>query len=466
MLVSCPWSVSLANQESTTAENQFRAFHRIRLLFAPHRVMRCALFFILAMLFSPGATAAESETDLPLYKTTLLELFDTAGEILYLIDPDSVMAIADSVEQLDQVTNEQLQTVFMDAVPLEDLQQHLQNLEPHLSAVRYLDQMDDVEIPPIDISPAVCEIASPAGAYAAQTVASVFEIIVAAQKYICLETVLGENVAIACTSFDLVRVAATSVAQEQNYCLAQQNLARNKAVLDLTRGIGEHLNTFVDEETLSSRASQAALDSAQSDFDDIQSDTQDIQAALDSGYSQLDSQSAALMAAVSDLGNDLTGLASLLNDINFRSSVNLAFLDDASLRVADLQQRASDIQIDVESILDMAVDVNTASSQLSNTLESEWTRQQRDRIAADLGNAESDSPGHALPSSAGGELELAREIVINAIFSLQALGSVDTSQALALVGKADMNYNSGNYPLAYQQFKQAYQSLDGLVEGR
>jgi hypothetical protein len=237
-------------------------------------------------------------------------------------------------------------------------------------------------------------------------------------------------------------------------------------VLDLTRGIGDHLNTFVDEVTLTSRASQAALDIAQSDLDEIQSDTQDIQAALDSGYSQLDSQSAALMAAVSDLGNDLTGLASLLDDINFRSSVNIAFLDDASLRVADLQQRAQDVEGDVESITALVADVNTAGTELSAVLETEWSRQQRDRIAADLGNTQASNPEHALPFSAGGELELAREIVINTIFSLQTLGSVDTSQALNLVGQADVSYNAGQYPQAYQLFKQAYQSLDGLVEAR
>lgn len=425
-----------------------------------------SLAILLTLAYSAGTPAAEPETDTAHYRTTLLELFDTAGEILFVADPNSAEAIAASVDQLDQVTEEQFQTVFIESLPQEQLDQHLLDLAPHLAAVRNLDEMDGIDIPTITVEPSECESANPGVALGAQTVASIFEIIVGSQKFICLQEVLGENFALACTAFDIVRATASSVAQGENFCLAQKNLARNKAMLDLTQGIGEHLNTFVDETTLTSRASQDALDAAQNDFNDIQSDTQDIQSSLDSGYAQLDAQTSALTMAIADLGNDLNGLASLLNDISFRSTVNLAFLDDASERVADLQERASDIQTDVETILTMVGSANETGSQLSTVLQNEWTRQQRDRIAADLGNTNANNPGHALPSSAGGELELAREIVINAIFGLQALGGVDTSEALSLVGAADDSYNTGQYAKAYLTLKQAYQSLDGLKEAR
>jgi len=425
-----------------------------------------SLIFILAVAFSAGAAATEAETDAVQYRTALNQLFDTAGEILFIADPNSAGALDDAIGRLRQISDEELQTFFMQPVPLEELQEHLQALGPQLSAVRSLDEMDTIGIPTVTVDPPECESATPGLALGAQTVATVFEVILGAQKYICLQEVLGENFAGICAVFDIARVTANSVAQGENYCLAQKNLARNKAMLNLTRGIGDHLNTFVDDVTLSSRASQDALDSAQNSFDHIQTESHDIQATLDSGYSQLDAQSTALMGAITDLGNEVNSLAALLDDINFRSTISLAFLEDASLRVADLQERAFDIQSDVNTITAMLGDIYSAGSQLDDVLEIEWTRQQLDRIAADLGNPEANNPVHALPASAGGELELAREIVINTIFSLQALGSVDTSQALALVGTADASYNAGQYPKAYLALKQAYQSLDGLTEGR
>ena len=430
------------------------------------RALGVSAILFLSVSFSAAGTAAPSQPDANQYRTTLLQLFDTAGEVVYLTHPEAIEAIDDAINQLDQITDEELRTLFMESLPIEELQQYIEELQPHLAAVRRLDGRETIQIPGITVDPPECESANPTVAIASQTVASIFEIILGTQKFLCLQEVLGENFAGLCTLFDVTRATLSSVALGENYCLAQKNLARNKAMLELTRGIGKHLNDLVDEETLTSRASQDALDAAQDKLDKIRTDTQGIQAALDSGYSQLDAQTAALMGAVTNLGNGINNLAALLDDISFRSTINLAFIEDASLRVADLQERAFDIQADVEVISATLADIAAAGAQLGPVLETEWSRQQRDRIAADLGNPNANSPGHALPSAAGGELELAREIVINTIFAMQALGGVDTSRALALVGMADDSYNKGQYPQAYLALKQAYQSLVGLRESR
>ena len=314
------------------------------------------------------------------------------------------------------------------------------------------------------VQPQSCQATFEAGVFIAATLRLIAEVALGSEKFVCLEESEGFNAALACVAVDVFRATANLATEGQEFCLAMQNLAAEIAALQLTNDIAGHLNEFVDDTTLSSRATQQALDDAQTDLDDIQSDTQDIQSALDSGYAQLNAQAAALFEDISDLGGDLGALAALLDDISFRASVNLAFLEDASVRVADLQQRAGEIEGDVATITSMVDEVGSNSAQLSDRLDSEWNRQQLDRIAADLGNPNAGNPAHALPASAGGELELAREVVINAIFRFQALGSVDTSEALTLVAKADVNYNAGDYRLAYRQLKLAYQALDALSD--
>lgn len=424
----------------------------------------CIQLVLILLFLLPGALAAANAVDE--YRSTLLELFDTAGEILYFIDPDTAEGIAEATVLFDTLSDEEIRSVFMESLTIEALEVHIQTLQPHLSEVRQLGQSDEIVIPELLVNPPACLSVTEAAVFIAATVRTVAELAVASEKFVCLTEEGGANDSLACAPINLIRATASLAAEGAEFCLAMQNLAREIAAFQLTNNIASHLNDFVDDTTLSSRATQQTLDSAQSDLDDVQSNTLNIQSALDSGYAQLNSQAASLFADISGLDNDLGALGALLDDINFRSSVNLAFLEDASVRVADLQQRAGEIQSDVATITGVVGDVNSASTLLNEMLDAEWNRQQLDRIAADLGNTQAGNPAHALPASAGGKLELAREVVINSIFLFQALGTVDTSVALMLVAKADVNYNGGHYRQAYRQLKQAYQSLDALGEER
>jgi len=437
------------------------------------KTLLAGLILMAAAVFCGSAAATQADADVSEYRSALVQLVDTMAEILYTIDPDSIDTLANVVTQVEDISDEDLETVYMEHLPLKQLQQQIQILEPHLMSLRGLDQtargLDQTQViepPSEEVRPPVCKDASPEYALVLSATAAAAELLLAELEYVCFQQDGGFNAGLACTAVEVFSSLANHAYELESFCLGETRTATADNSIELSKGIGEHLNEFVDEVALSTRATQDALDAAQDDIDTIGANTQSVQGALDSGYSQLNSQAGLLMQAATDLGIKLNQLAAMLDDINFRSAVNLAELQDLGERVADLQQRARLIQEDVETIKALVSDVGSSVAQLKGLLESDWSRQQRDRIAADLGNTLANSPGHALPSSAGGELELAREIVIAAISSLKALGTVDTSKASDLLKMADTSYNAGQYPDAYLLLKRAYQTLDGLSEAR
>ena len=84
---------------------------------------------------------------------------------------------------------------------------------------------------------------------------------------------------------------------------------------------------------------------------------------------------------------------------------------------------------------------------------------ERDRIAAALAQAGVFVADYTMPASSGGQLETAREVVIQAINDLSSLGLANTVVAQNLLTQGDVQYNSQNYLQAYGLYAQAYQAL-------
>ena len=77
-----------------------------------------------------------------------------------------------------------------------------------------------------------------------------------------------------------------------------------------------------------------------------------------------------------------------------------------------------------------------------------------------MGNPDAQVAGFALPASAGGSLEQAREVLIEALSALQSLAQGDTVSASAHLAAGDQHYNAGRYPDAWREFAAAYRALD------
>ncbi len=378
-----------------------------------------------------------SSTTIPLYDQALIELIKL---------------------EVEQLSDEQILALFANSIPLDELEQLVARGQLDVSAFTSI-ALRTIDIPEIDVEPSSCASTTAATYFALLATQKVLKGIFSALKFECQQTLLGENGALACLAPALLVIDAETATDLAQFCRDEQRAAKGEAILELDRNIGEHLNEFVDDTTTSSRATQDSLDDVQADVATAMTDIDSIQSELDDGFSTIQSDISNTLADLSALTIDLTDLIALASDIQFRVQVNQVDIEDVQTRTADLQESTDEIRTDTQSIIDDVSALQTSADLVLANLDNGFDQINQDAIAAALSNPDVAVAEYALPEAAGGQLETAREIVIQAILALDSLGLGDTSAALVLLAQADQAYNSQDYVTAYSLFALAYQSL-------
>lgn len=366
-----------------------------------------------------------------------------------------------AIDELAQLSDDDVQNLLADALPLDELQRLLSDAQSEVNEFQALSvpAIRTIDIPDVDVSPSFCSNTTAAAYFAALSVEKVIKAIFSALKFECLQTVLGENGALLCLAAAIEVIIAEEATELGQFCRDEIRAGKGEAILDLDRNIGAHLNEFIDDTTSSSRATQDSLDDVQADVTTAISNIDVIQSDLDTGFSTIDNDLSTASSDLSILATDLTDIISIADDIQFRVQENQVNIEDVQTRTADLQESTDEIRTDTQSIISTVSDLQASTDGLLDGLRADFNQINQDIIAAALSNPDVVVAEYALPLTSGGQLETAREIVIQAIISLQALGLGNTDAALALVNQGDVAYNLQDYVEAYNLFAQAYQSL-------
>lgn len=378
-----------------------------------------------------------STTTIPLYDQSLLELINL---------------------EVEQLSDQQILVLFANAIPLTELEQLLAQAQLDVTAFTNIAQRT-IDIPEIDVEPSSCASTTAATYFAFLATQKVLKAIFSALKFECQQTLLGENGALACLAPALLVIDAETATDLAQFCRDEQRAAKGEAILELDQNIGAHLNEFVDDTTTSSRATQDSLDAVQGDITTAMTDIDSIQSDLDDGFTTIQSDIDNTLTDLSTLATDLTDLIALADDIQFRVQVNQIDIEDVQTRTADLQESTDEIRTDTQSIIDSMTTLQASADVVLTDLDSGFDQINQDAIAAALSNPNFGIAEYALPEAAGGQLETAREVVIQAILALDSLALGDTSTALMLLAQGDQAYNSQDYITAYNFFALAYQSL-------
>lgn len=367
--------------------------------------------------------------------------------------------------ELEELINPSLSLAEVNAL-LEDAQFYYEHARDSRSSSGSNDQVrsdtvrsTEIDIPSIDVTPSYCANTTGAAYVAALAVQKTIQLIFAAIKFECQQTLLGENGALACLAPDLLKIAAETEVELGEFCLNQQRAAKGEASLDLERNIGEHLNTYIDETTTSSRASQDSLDDLQDDVTSMLSDLDTTQNDLDSYFITVNADLNTVLSDLEELDEEITELIALADDIQFRVEENEAEAEDVEERTADLQESTTEIRTDTQSIISTISDIQSSADAVVDVFDDRFTQLERDRIAAVLAQSGVFVADYTVPASSGGQLETAREVLIQAITDLSSLGLGNVTLAQNLLAQGDVQYNSQNYLQAYGLYAQAYQSL-------
>lgn len=313
-----------------------------------------------------------------------------------------------------------------------------------------------------NVTPAFCTDYPSPVVYAALATKLITRHVIEAAEFTCHTNVLGFNAALGCEAPEIAAAAAEIASTLADFCGNQISAASNTAMLETERSIGRHLNTQLDA-PISSRASQASLDAAADDAAsaDLQSGALQIQHAQD--FAAIDAKLDDTLAALAGLSQQLSDIQSRTAEVVFRVQAAQVDIEDTQDRSADAQARAGELGAILTAARTQASELASSSTGLAPSIQASSRQLRRDELGLALGDADAGGGLLALPSSSGGRLEEAREVLIEAITALQALGQGNTAAALLTLAAGDTQYNAGNYPEAWNRYATAYRQLDPHV---
>ncbi|AVP99102.1 hypothetical protein C7S18_18860 [Ahniella affigens] len=302
-----------------------------------------------------------------------------------------------------------------------------------------------------------CVSASAATAHAMLEAWAASSEILAAAKWACLQTEAGENSAFLCTALAIETEALQTEYDQESFCLGDQRDATLSALAQTQSNVVDHLNQRADA-TVSSRATQSALDTMQDSLDSLLIRLAELRTTVSTDDHQANAELADLLDDALALANGLTALAADIHDAQFRMQAAQVNVEDVQDRLADLQAMMLPLTQHGEAIRGQqrqVADALTAAQTAQQTAASE----QRDRhLALALGAPNRVVIRYRLPAAQGGELERSREVLIRALNAYAALG-INTDAASAKLVAGDQAYNLGNPLEAYDLYGQAYRLL-------
>lgn len=393
---------------------------------------------------------------------------ETMFDVIGLLDQVSVIdgfhvnqhSIDLAITELIQLSDQEIEDVFVNALPLSELEHLIQEAQAEIDTYNaQIAKSSSIDIPDVDVDPSFCSSTTGAQYFVALAIEKAVKAIFAALKFECLQEVLGENGALLCVAAAVEVLLAEETTEFAQFCRDEIRAAKGRAILELDQNVGAYLNEFIDDTTTSSRATQDSVDDLQGDVTTALVDIDDTQNALDAGFTTLDSDLDTALTDLTALADDLTDLIAAAADIQFRTQENQVDIEDVQSSTAELQSTTEEIRIDTQSIIALVDDLQTSTDHLIDGVGDRFTQLQEDAIAAVLANPDAAAAEYALPQSAGGQLETAREVVIQAVIDLQLLGLGNTSAALKLISQGDQAYNTQNYVAAYNAFAEAYRVL-------
>ncbi|GAB4199063.1 MAG: hypothetical protein Tsb002_34330 [Wenzhouxiangellaceae bacterium] len=403
-------------------------------------------------------TVDEPGAALRLYLLDVLAFLDRVAPVNEADQEDQIRQwFSRYLTALDPHTLDQLAAI---SPPLNTMQQRLDLAQQQYELALLLDDQRDAD--PIVFPTPQPTVAACAGVRSTQALATfstwgVVREAIAAAKWECLQTVLGENSATACTPLNILSTSLEFAFRGEEACLTEQRDATAVALFQTQKNIANYLNGQLDQ-PLSSRANGEDFAQLASDINQAQQLLSTLQSTLNSDFSSAELQLSSVNQDLQSLAQSVGALTAALNDIRFRIQETQVDIEDAQQRAAQAQALSGEIRGDTQQLRTRLLTLHAALNNLGATVDARLSGLRRTAYGESLANPQARVFRYQLPLALGGELERSRDVLIESIIAFDQLGA-KTSAAEALLMQGDAAYNQQNYLQAYQLFAQGYRAL-------
>ncbi len=409
------------------------------------------------------------------YREALLELNGLAEQLHSTVGLNRDTAYIDkAMELIIEMPDEQVLQLHNNGMPLATLESMLATAQAKLSQFQSMtanqpiisvfnsaseSETGTIDIPVPETAIGFCIDVPGVAVGIAQATYKTLSAVLEAAKFTCLQQVATESVSLACTVLEIAAVTAEFAYREGDFCRDETRASKGEAVLQLDRNIGAFFNQAIDQNTISSRATQDSVDQVIMDTMTASDEVTDIQGDVDSNFITIGIDLDMALADLNSLSEGLTELIAEAGDIQFRTQVNQVNIEDIQARTADLQESGDEIHQDTQSLIAATSALQVSAGELSDAIADGFNQVNRDEIARALANPNHAVPDYIAPATEGGQLEQAREVLIEAIALIDSISPGNTGMAQMLLIQGDQAYNNQDYLSAYSLFAQAYQAL-------
>jgi hypothetical protein len=276
--------------------------------------------------------------------------------------------------------------------------------------------------------------------------------ILAATKYTCTQGALVGNAASGCIALEIIAQAVKATYEFTEFCSRGEIYAFDFSVFEIMRNMIEHMNTFIDDTNVASRATVASTVLLQDSLDDANTSVNN-----------------AFPIINTDLNTALIGLnqnIENINTINAQASSLLQRLQFNQIEIENIAITSSDLkQISVET----RADTQALITSLNNLQDSLNAQNQETQLLlkktensqieyAMLGSSAKANLVYQIPGFKGGLLDRTREILVTSLSAIETAGG-NTVQARSLFVLGNSHYNNQQYKAAFAQYSLAYQAL-------
>jgi hypothetical protein len=276
--------------------------------------------------------------------------------------------------------------------------------------------------------------------------------IIAGAKYTCNQGALVGNAASGCAPLEIVAQYAKSVYETAEFCSREKTYAYDFSVFDIMKNMIKHMNEFIDDTQVSSRATVESVATLQDSLDTANTSVND-----------------AFPIISYDLNTALTGLNQSIqktNTINAQATsllqrvqINQIEIENSAITSSNVKQTLIEARTDTQNLINTLAHIQNLMNQMSNDTLSLLKESENSQIeyvmARDSAQA---NLIYQIPAFKGGLLDRSREILITKMSAIDTAGG-DTSSSRSLFDIGNSHYNNQQYKAAYSQYSLAYQAL-------
>jgi hypothetical protein len=299
---------------------------------------------------------------------------------------------------------------------------------------------------------AACSAVTPASSYVALGAQKIADLAIKSAKFSCHQQVLGEDDSATCIPFEIIAQAAKSGYEFVEFCNREGVYAYDFSVFKIMKKMIEHMNEFIDDTQISSRATATSTEALQDALDGANTN-------LNESFPIINNKLNIALTGLNQSNNQVNNINAQATSLLQRVQINQLEIENTAISTSDVQQTLLEARSDTQAIISALSNSQTLMNEMSFETQALLKQNENSQIELVLASSTANANLiYQIPGFKGGLLDRAREILIVKMLAIDTAGG-KISEAKDLFNTGNSHYNKQQYKSAYVQYSLAYKSL-------